>query len=81
MKISKKFMNNWGSNRSLSFKEMLRRSPCSIAVLIAFIVSDCLIAKKVIQTDDRLILPWATVIVATLWVMYILIRNRSKLNI
>ncbi len=62
----------------LTFKEMLRRSPCSIAVLIAFIVSDSLIAKGLISVDERLYLPWIVVIIAAICVMIVAYKNKYK---
>ena len=64
--------------QSLSFREMIRRSPCSISVLIAFIISDALIAKGDIAQEDRLNFPWIVAIASAVWVISILVVKRLK---
>ena len=78
MKFFQKFMNDWEiENCPLPFKEMLRRSPGSIAVLIAFIVSDILISNGNITQDQRLIIPG---IVTTVWGSWVIVYLLHKLR-
>jgi hypothetical protein len=67
MKKLQKFKNGWGIvNRPLSFKEMIRRSPGSISVLIAFIISDILVLNGNISQEQRFIIPSIVAIVGSL---------------
>jgi len=79
MKKLQKFMNDWGIvNRPLSFKEMLRRSPGSIAVLIAFIISDILISNGNINQEQRLIIPALVAIVGMSLVLAFYVLHSLK---
>ena len=78
MKRFQKFMNDWGIiNRPLSFKEMLRRSPGSIAVLIAFIISDILISNGNISQEQRLVIPAIVAIIGLNWALSIYVLRNS----
>ena len=78
MKRFQKFMNDWGIiNRPLSFKEMLRRSPGSIAVLIAFIISDILILNGNISQEQRLVIPAIVAIIGLNWALSIYVLRNS----
>jgi len=54
---------------------MLRKSPGSIAVLIAFIVSDILISNGYISQDQRLIIPGVFAIAWGSWVTVYVLRK------
>ena len=56
-------------NSSLTFKEMLRRSICSLAVLSAFILSWILVSYGVISKEQELIIPTVTVFIMAIWVL------------
>ena len=78
MKRFQKFMNDWGIiNRPLSFKEMLRRSPGSIAILIAFIISDILISNGNISQEQRLVIPAIVAIIGLNWALSIYVLRNS----